>query len=53
MSLLRFFIYFVLRKEKEPRWYAIVTGDGWAGKEKIEGLEEARSMKEKKHFVKK
>ena len=25
MSLLRFFIYSVLRKEKEPRWYAIVT----------------------------
>ena len=38
--------------------YLVSTGEkagevGEKGKEKIEGLEEARSMKEKKHFVKK
>ena len=51
MSLLRFVIYSVIRKENRPCWSAIVTGDGWAGKEKIQGLQEARSMKRKKHFV--
>ena len=49
----------IRRNNDMPRCtYLASTGEkagevGEKGKEKIEGLEEARSMKEKKHFVKK